>query len=99
MSSKSTYLTFSGKSRSAARRQNTQTHHFCLKILYMAGDITLFLSFTVKFYSSLTSFSLNAFAMTLTEDNDMAAAAMMGESRTPKNGYSSPAATGTPALL
>jgi hypothetical protein len=37
--------------------------------------------------------------MTLTEDSDMAAAAMMGDSRTPATGYNSPAAIGTPAAL
>ena len=37
-----------------------------------------------------------ALPITLTDDSAIAAAAMMGESRMPKNGYSTPAATGTP---
>ena len=40
-----------------------------------------------------------AFAITLTEDSAIAAAAMIGDSRMPKNGYSAPAATGTPTAL
>jgi hypothetical protein len=41
----------------------------------------------------------NAFATTLTEESDMAAAAMIGDSRMPNAGYSTPAAMGTPAAL
>jgi hypothetical protein len=37
--------------------------------------------------------------MTLTEDSDMAAAAMMGDRRMPATGYKTPAAIGTPAAL
>ena len=40
-----------------------------------------------------------ALPITLTEDSAMAAAAMIGESRIPKIGYSTPAATGTPRAL
>src|SRR4051812_20046308 len=36
--------------------------------------------------------SRSALAITLTEDSAIAAAAMTGDSRTPKNGYSTPAA-------
>jgi hypothetical protein len=49
-------------------------------------------------YSS-TLLSLSAFAMTETELNVMAALAQMGLIRTLKNGYSTPAATGTPTAL
>jgi hypothetical protein len=41
----------------------------------------------------------SAFPMTLTDDSAMAAAAMIGESNSPNTGYSTPAATGTPAAL
>jgi hypothetical protein len=37
--------------------------------------------------------------ITDTELKDLAAAAMIGDSRMPKNGYSRPAAMGTPRLL
>ena len=43
--------------------------------------------------------SRRALVMTLTEDSAMAAAAMMGESRRPVSGYSTPAAIGMPATL
>ena len=43
--------------------------------------------------------SLSEFAMTLTEDSAMAAAATTGESSSPKNGYRMPAASGIPATL
>ncbi len=43
--------------------------------------------------------SRNALATTETELNDIAAAAITGDSRTPKKGYRMPAATGTPRLL
>ena len=48
---------------------------------------------------SLTFLNLNAFPMTETELRLMAAAAIIGESSSPKNGYRSPAATGTPSAL
>ncbi len=41
----------------------------------------------------------SAFAITLTDDSAIAAAATTGESSTPKNGYSTPAASGMPATL
>ena len=37
--------------------------------------------------------------ITLTDDSAMAAAAMAGDSVSPKKGYNTPAATGTPAAL
>ncbi len=40
-----------------------------------------------------------ALPITLTDDSAMAAAAMIGDSRMPKSGYSMPAATGTPRAL
>lgn len=43
--------------------------------------------------------SLKALPITLTEDRDIAAAAMIGESSNPKNGYKMPAAIGMPAVL
>lgn len=48
---------------------------------------------------SLTRFSRSALPTTLTDDRAIAAAAMIGDSRMPKNGYNTPAATGTPAAL
>jgi hypothetical protein len=41
----------------------------------------------------------SALPTTLTDESAMAAAAMIGDSRMPKNGNSTPAATGTPAEL
>ena len=57
-----------------------------------------------KITPDLKSYNFNnlnrrALPITLTEDNDIAAAAIMGESRIPKSGYSMPAAMGTPAVL
>ena len=46
-----------------------------------------------------TRFNLSAFSITDTELKLIAAAAMMGESSRPKNGYSTPAATGMPSTL
>lgn len=48
---------------------------------------------------SSTRRNRNAFEMTETEDKLIAAAAIIGESRSPTNGYSTPAAIGTPAAL
>ncbi len=48
---------------------------------------------------TLTRRSRSALPITDTELKDMAAAAIMGDSRMPKNGYSTPAAMGTPRLL
>ena len=48
---------------------------------------------------SFTRLSLSAFVITDTELKLIAAAAMIGESNKPKNGYNSPAATGTPSML
>ena len=43
--------------------------------------------------------NLSALAITLTDDNAIAAAASTGDSKSPKAGYKIPAATGTPAAL
>ena len=51
------------------------------------------------FGPSLITRRRSAFTITLTEDSDMAAAAKMGDSSIPKNGYKTPAAIGTPAEL
>ena len=48
---------------------------------------------------SFTARSRSALAITLTEDSDMARAAMAGDSSRPKVGYNSPAATGMPSVL
>ena len=48
---------------------------------------------------SFTCRKRSAFAMTETELNVMAALAIIGLNRTPKNGYRIPAATGTPTTL
>ena len=50
-------------------------------------------------HPSFTPRSLSALPTTETEDSDIAAAAKIGESRMPKNGYRTPAAIGTPAAL
>ena len=47
----------------------------------------------------LTRRKRSALPITDTELSDIAAAAIIGDSRMPKNGYSTPAATGTPMLL
>lgn len=52
-----------------------------------------------KSQSTETVRKRSAFAMTLTDDNAIAAAATTGESSKPKNGYSTPAASGMPATL
>jgi hypothetical protein len=43
--------------------------------------------------------SRNALLITLTEDNAIAAAAKIGESKMPRNGYNTPVAIGIPAVL
>jgi hypothetical protein len=48
---------------------------------------------------SPTFLSRNAFKITETELNVIAALAIIGLSKTPKNGYRSPAAMGTPIEL
>ena len=50
-------------------------------------------------FHSFARFNLNAFTITDTELKLIAAAAMMGESSSPKNGYSTPAAIGIPSTL
>lgn len=50
-------------------------------------------------FYNLTRLSRSAFVITDTELKLIAAAAMTGESRIPKNGYSRPAAIGTPSEL
>ena len=50
-------------------------------------------------FHSFTRLSLSAFIITDTELKLIAAAAMTGESSNPKNGYSTPAATGMPITL
>jgi hypothetical protein len=52
-----------------------------------------------RFGSIRARLSRSEFNTTLTEDNAMAAAAIVGDSKMPKTGYSAPAATGTPAAL
>lgn len=44
-------------------------------------------------------FSLSALLMTYTDERLMAALAIIGDNKMPKNGYKAPAATGTPRLL
>ena len=51
------------------------------------------------FCYSFTRLSRSAFNITDTELKLIAAAAIMGESSKPKNGYSTPAATGMPSKL
>ena len=50
-------------------------------------------------HQNFMPFSRAAFAMTLTDDSAMAAAAMIGDRRMPNNGYKAPAAIGTPTAL
>ncbi len=54
---------------------------------------------SADWYHSFTRLNLNAFVITDTELKLIAAAAMIGDSNKPKNGYSTPAATGTPSML
>ena len=50
-------------------------------------------------YEILAILNLNAFEMTDTELKLMANAAIIGDNSTPKKGYRTPAATGTPIIL
>ena len=52
----------------------------------------------LTFYNC-TRLSLSELLMTETELKLMAAAAIIGDSNMPKNGYSTPAAIGTPTVL
>ncbi len=47
---------------------------------------------------SFTIRNRNALTITLTDDSDIVAAAKIGDSKMPKNGYSTPTAIGTPAI-
>lgn len=55
----------------------------------------------IPFYNAYndTRLNRNALAMTETELKLIANAAIIGDSKMPKNGYSMPAATGTPRAL
>jgi pyruvate formate-lyase activating enzyme-like uncharacterized protein len=53
----------------------------------------------VLFYYNFKFLNLNEFTMTETDEKLIAAAAMTGESKIPKTGYNTPAATGTPMEL
>ena len=53
----------------------------------------------LEFYYSLIFLNRSAFVITETELKLMAKAAIMGESKTPKKGYRTPAAIGTPSTL
>ena len=50
-------------------------------------------------HSTRTARSRSAFAITLTDDSAIAAAATTGDNNRPENGYSTPAASGMPAVL
>jgi len=65
-------------------------HHiiYRTKAVYLSDSIFKF-----------TEFSLNEFKMTDKELKLIAAAAIIGDKRIPKNGYNNPAATGTPSTL
>lgn len=61
----------------------------------LKGDSATF----VFHYPSFTPLNLSAFAITDTELKLIARAAIIGESRMPKNGNNTPAAIGTPRVL
>ena len=63
-----------------------------------ALDIVDELHLLMTFYNC-TRLSLSELLITETELKLMAAAAIMGDNSIPKNGYSTPAAIGTPAVL
>jgi len=84
-------------------KDNNLNQHIASKVSWLLSEIT-FLRFSllrstlITFYKC-TRLSLSELLMTETELKLIAAAAIMGDSNMPKNGYSNPAATGTPAEL
>jgi len=65
-------------------------HHLLLLRKFTASKTTVY---------NFARFSLSALTITDTELKLIAAAAMMGDSSKPKNGYSTPAAMGMPSTL
>jgi hypothetical protein len=62
-------------------------------------NLFIIVTFKFLFPQILAARNRNAFPITETELNDIAAAAIMGLSNIPVSGYSTPAATGTPRAL
>ena len=75
------------------------TNTAAAKAIASQGHNQAHLFMATPFCYSFTRFSLTAFSITDTELKLIAAAAMIGESNKPKNGYSTPAATGMPSTL
>lgn len=65
----------------------------------MGQPTTVRLLRTILHHSTLDRRSLKAFATTETELRLIANAATMGDKRSPKAGYNTPPASGTPRLL
>jgi len=83
-----------------ARSQAFHNYCCCLDLALLDSNCRDNSSQLPKFsHHNFTRLSLNAFVITDTELKLIAAAAMIGESNKPKNGYSTPAATGTPSVL
>ena len=83
---------------------DVSTHHshhgywFFFPKLYLGSDKIMTWLVPVNFYSR-TRFNLRALETTEMEDSAIAAAAITGLRRKPKNGYSTPAAMGIPVKL
>jgi hypothetical protein len=78
----------------AAAAPHEEEEHSAMISIHIRVDITCLLS-----THSRTRLSRRALLMTETELNVIAAAAIMGLSRIPKNGYRMPAAIGMPSEL
>lgn len=79
-----------------ARPLTSNSKSFAVRAISQSHSIN---SNTQLFWPSLITRKRSALTITLTEDNDMAAAAKIGDRSMPANGYKTPAAMGTPAAL
>ncbi|MBC7405082.1 MAG: hypothetical protein H7252_05305 [Cytophaga sp.] len=70
-----------------------------LQPLQITERFNVRLAAEISSIQSFTRFSRSALPVTDTELKLIAAAAIIGESSNPKNGYSRPVATGTPSAL
>ena len=82
-----------GNTDARARRPKTGSPGVCRRCLSLIADRL------EPAFQSLTARSLKALPITLTEDRDIASAAIAGDSSRPKVGYRRPAATGIPRAL
>jgi len=88
------------------RRLAEAAESACMDAIFVADHVAIWdtrapgwLNAPGSDYPNFNLRSRSALAITLTEDRDMAAAAIMGERRRPRAGYKTPAAMGTPAAL